>query len=512
MADSARWLARGFGTSDGIRRFNRARDAIDGRDEQGHPAVPGWADPSVISLAHGEGVRRPHPSVVAAGIRALIDVDESSLDNYLYLRPFNRLDEAIACEFESEGIPTEYAGNVVVESGNSRLFMGFFNAVLEPGDVVLVPRTYYQAVNMWADLARIDLRIVPTCAADDFKLTPETLDEWVATNQPVAARVRALVVFNPGYTGSLYTETEMTRLAAWVEEHDVAVLEDSIFTQTEFPGERIVHLASVPGMGDRVVTVDGGSKAYGLANIRIGWGCGASSIVERMRHHVTATSICIPHLAKAMALAALKGPTDYLRANVLEAMERLELVRGLLDDVNREVEDVLGHPLAMPFFSVAHEPRAGHSVMVAADGIAGLLTPEGAVLRDSVDVTRYFLREERVCLSPGLSNGFDDCTVRISFGSLGSEGTWRDQRPQEETEALRAVLTEFRPTATAAGLDAVLVDCGLDPAPGAESSAAGFGTGRDLLRDAIGNRMMRAAVRLAQHNREALRAGTKGYA
>lgn len=259
-----------------------------------------------------------------------------------------------------------------------------------------------------------------------------------------------------------------------------------------------------------MVTVDGGSKAYGLANIRIGWGCGSPTIIERMRHHVTATSICIPHVAEAMALAALEGPKDYLRANVVEARERLELVRALLAGVNREVEEAIGHPLAVPFFSIAHEPRAGHSVMVAADGLSGLRTPGGGVIQDSVDVTRYFLREERVCLAPGLSNGFDDCTVRISFGCLGSEGTWHDHRPQEEAAALQAVLAEFHPAATATELTPTLATWGIDLTPDTELSTAGFSTGRDLLRDAIGSRILRASVRLAQENKQTLRDQAEG--
>ncbi len=510
MTDTARWLAGGFGSGEGIRRFDRARNAIEGLDEAGEPIGPGWADPSVISLAHGEGVRRPHPSVVGAGVRALVDVRESSLDNYLYLSTFDRLDRAITRDFEQEGIPAEYASNVVVESGNSRLFMGFFNAVVEPGDVVLVPRTYYQAVNMWADLARIDLGIVPTRPEDDYRFTPESLDEWWQANEAQAARTKAIIVFNPGYTGSLYTYEDMEALADWVEAHDVAVLEDSIFSQTEFEGRRLAHLAAVPGMGERVVTVDGGSKAYGLANIRIGWGCGGRAIIERMRHHVTATSICVPHLAKSMALAALEGPSDYLEANVREAMSRLELVRTLLAQINAEVEEALGHPLAVPFFRLAHEPAAGHSCMVNADGLQGLRTPDGVVLRDSIDVTRYFLREERVCLAPGYSNGFDDCTFRISFGCLGSEGTWLDHRPQEEQEVVRAVVAEFRPDVRRARAEELVEAClheigSADAGSLAPLSTAGFESGRDQLLDAIGGRMLRATVRLAQENKELLR-------
>ncbi len=498
-------LARGFGGSDAILRFNRARRALEGLDESGRALCPGWGDPGVISLAHGEGVRRPHPTVVAAGIRALLDVRESSLDNYLYLRDFEPLDDAVRRDFLAEGVPDEYARNVVIESGNSRLFMGFFNAVAEPGDVVLVPRTYYQAVNMWTDLARLDLHTVPTTAGDEFKVTPAALDRWFAQHPDLRSQAKVLILFNPGYTGSLYTAADMRALAEPVERHNLAVLEDSIFTQTEFHGERVHHLAAVPGIGDRVVTVDGGSKAYGLANIRIGWGCGGAAIIERMRHHVTATSICVPHVAKAMALAALQGPEDYLRTNVTEAMQRLELVRALLREIDEEVEGALGFRLAEPFFTAAHPPRAGHSVMVRADGLAGLVTAHGETLRDSVDVTRHFLRTEGVCLAPGYSNGFDDCTVRISFGCLGSEATWHDHDPQQADAGLLAVLAEVRPDLKPAELARVRDLVGTTATGDGGLSTAGFAGGRALIHDAIGRRMRRAAVMLARQNRNLLR-------
>lgn len=502
---------RGFrrGEQDAIRRFFRARNAISGLDDEGRYLWPGWADRSVISLAHGEGIRRPHPDVIAAGVTALLDTEESALDNYLYLRPFARLTERIAETFCAEGIAEEIARNVCVDSGNTRLFFGFFFAVAEQGDVFLAPQTYYQAVNMWCDIAEVVLERVQTQRANDYKFTRDDLERWY-DEQVRSGRSRpprGLLLFNPGYTGALYTRQELEEVAEFVLEHDLVVLEDSIFTDTEFFGHSTVHLSAVDGMADRVVVVDGGSKAYGLANIRIGWGCGPAAIVDRMNYYTMATSIAVPHVAKAMALAALDAPRDYLDENIRECMARADLVRSLVEEVNDAVFAALGFEPEVPFFAVAHEPKAGHSTLLSANGLRGLASPDGGTISDSIDLTRYFLGEERVCFSPGLSNGFDDCTVRVCFGCLGSEHTWPLPKLAEVRAAGAATLERLDPSSSAGQLSVRLRAAGIDPDADDIAADEGFAAGRALLTEAFHNRIQPAAVRLALANRAALASG-----
>src|SRR4051812_39419541 len=76
-------------------KLRRARNVLGGRNENGCPAHPSMFDTDVVSFAHGEGIRRPHPTVVAAGVRALLDYRTSSLENYLFLQRLGPLDDAI---------------------------------------------------------------------------------------------------------------------------------------------------------------------------------------------------------------------------------------------------------------------------------------------------------------------------------------------------------------------------------------------------------------------------------
>src|SRR4051794_12921822 len=85
--------------SAGVSKLLRARAVLGGTDENGHRSHPSMFDRDVISFAHGEGVRRPHPKVVVAGVQALIDTDKSSLENYLFLQRLPKLDELVIERF-----------------------------------------------------------------------------------------------------------------------------------------------------------------------------------------------------------------------------------------------------------------------------------------------------------------------------------------------------------------------------------------------------------------------------
>jgi len=494
---------------DAIGNFRRGRDAISGLDEHGQITTAGWFDPDVISLAHGEGIRRPHPTVVAAGVTAVLDSTKNSLDNYLYLRQNQDFESALVELFAKQGIPEDIASNLGIDSGVTRLFFGFFHAVAEPGDVFLTAQSYYQGINMWCDMAKVQLESVETSADRDHKLTRDTLEAWydryVTTGRVKAPR--GVILFNPSYTGALYDAEELRELSAFIEEHDLVVLEDAIFYRTEFPGNESVRLASLPGMAERVVTVDGGSKAYGLANTRIGWACGPAAIMERINYHTMVTSMTITSQAKAMALAAINAPSAYLEANALECSARAALVADLVDAVNTDVASALGFSPRMPFLRVAHQPKSGHSMLINGNGMRGLTLPGGSAIDDSTDVTRYFLRTEKVCFSPAISNGFTDCTLRVSFGCLGSEHTWAHSRAAETQAAAIALLQHADPSVGRADLAQRLQAAGITSAAISDGVGETFAEGRSLIREAFENRISAAAVRLALANKNILQAG-----
>lgn len=418
-------------------RLQVARAVLGGTDRHGRRTHPSMFDPDVMSLAHGDGTRRPHPTVVAAGIRALLDSSGGSLDDYLFLQRHNEFEQAIVDEFTTAGIPDHVAINTCVDSGTTRLFGSFLSTCVEPGEILLVSPGYYHPLPSWCELVRGDLRLVAPQADTSHKLTGADLATWFDEHRDVAERARVLFLFNPTQTGLLYTEQELADIGAEVARRNLLVLEDSVFAGTEFPGERAVrHLAGVvPELAGQVVTLRGASKAHNLANMRIGWACGPEWIVNRMRTHCVTTVASIPNIAKCMALAALRAPANYRSDNSAECADRVELVRSLVDICNSAVENSMNEPA----LTVPHQPQAGHAVIVSATGMAKLLPDDEHQSSASIKVAQYLLKRAKVAVSPGYSLGLDGAELRLVVGSVGLRSTYSSSAAAELHAAHRTL-------------------------------------------------------------------------
>jgi aspartate aminotransferase len=399
-------------------RLARCRAALAGVNSSGARTGPSMFDRDVVSFAHGEGVRRPHPSVVAAGVRALLDTEAGALEDYQFLRRWAPLEDRVAGFFGSGGITDLTPDHLCVDSGTSRLFCSFLGAATTRGDTVLAAPGYYHGLGAWCALVGAVLECVPGGPDSQFKLTASALEDWLARHP--WARPRAVVLFNPTQTGAVYTPDELRSLATVIRERGLEALEDAVFRLTEYPGVEPPPFLASFDPGGRTVTVGGGSKAFGLANVRIGWACGPPDLMRTMRSHATAVGVTIPHVAQAMAAAALAAPAGYLRRNSAECRTRAASVAAFADSV--------------PGVRVVYLPRAAHSVLLDLNAWRGCRTPSGDVLADSVDVVRYLLEAGRVAVSPGFASGFDDLTVRLCFGCVGARYTYAVARECERLQ------------------------------------------------------------------------------
>lgn len=438
-------------------------------------------------MAHGNGTRRPHATVVAAGITALLETERGSLDDYLFYQPHEEFEAEVTADFRRQGVPAEIAGNICVDSGTTRLYAAFLHACSEPGDVFMVPRSYYHQLPSWCDLFGVQLSLVPTSLGHSYKVTPEDLDEWIRRNPGPSARARGLYLFNPTQTGALYTAEELQAIASAVADHNLVVLEDSVFAGTEFPGELPVrHLvAAAPELADRVVTVKGASKAFNLANARIGWACGPADLIHRMDEHTTTTLATVPYTAKAMALAALRAPRSYLLANSRESAARAALITELVLECNAALADYTDEPV----LHIPHQPQAGHALLVSTPGLVGRSLPGGGVIRDSVDVTRLLLSTAKVAVPPGYSLGFDGTELRLGFGSVGLKRTYPALARAELVAALECLETKCGAIDSAAGAALAQVS-ELLRATSQEVGPEIFQPGRDLITEAFRERII----------------------
>ncbi len=404
-------------------RLKDCRLALAGTDEQGRKIHPGMFDAGVISLAHGDGTRRPPPGALRAGVEALLDPALCAFDDYLFLQRFEALEDRVSQNFRQAGIPAESADNICIECGTTRLFGAFLHCAAEQGDLFLAAPTYYHSLPDWCACFGAELVCVPTSPHEAYKLTVPALEAWFEQNVATGRqrKPRGLFLFNPTQTGGLYSSAELSELARFIADNDLIVLADHVFASTEFPGSPpAAYLAAQDGMTDRVVTLGGVSKSHNLANIRIGWACGPRQLIEEMRRYSVSTIISVPRLNKIMALAALDDDRKFLNENAKECLRRVRLIQDCIAHWNTELHR---HAPNVPGFRLVHRPRAGHSLLLSCDALKGCHW-SGGKIRNNVDVTRFFLSEARVAVSPAYSSGLDGCEIRICFASVGLSETY----------------------------------------------------------------------------------------
>ncbi len=407
--------------------LQRARQALMGSDDPEAGRRPSMFDPDVVSFAHGEGVRRPYPEAIAAMTRALANPESMPIENYMFLRRFPKLEKAIAREMTAIGVPDEHAANVVLDAGTTRLIIAALELMTKPGDTVVTYSGYYHPLASWCAYRSLDLHVVPTSPEEAYRPSAARLEASISKFS--GAKPSVLIMFNPSMTGAICGMTEMEKIGEIVARYKMWAIEDALFANCEFDNRaRSARLAKTPA-ADRVLTAAGASKLHGLANLRIGWGCGALALVDALRDYVTSSAASIPHLAKVAALASMRAPVTFRSRNLREVNARLALVAATIRDIDARLRSSTG--CSAPVVRVAHTPDAGHSILLDFGGFVDAVRLRGLHFSDSADLARWFLDTCKVAFSPAQSHGFDGFFLRVNVASVGTPLTYEASRSFE---------------------------------------------------------------------------------
>src|SRR2546428_13320972 len=256
----------------------------------------------ILSLAIGEPDFPTPAHIVDAAKKALDD----GYTKYTAAPGIRELREAIAEKSQAEnGIPAK-PENVIVAPTKHTLFMTFM-ALLESGDEAVIPDPGWVSYAPMVSLAGAEP--VPVRAADEAGFVPSA--ETVADAIP--PRTRLLVLNSPSNpAGSVYTRAQMRGLADLAADHDLTVVSDEIYEKILYEGEH-VSPASLEGMFDRTVTVNGFSKTYSMTGWRLGLLVAPTPMVPAMvkvpEHPVPRSTAVAPKAG----VAAVRGPTAPLK-------------------------------------------------------------------------------------------------------------------------------------------------------------------------------------------------------
>lgn len=306
------------------------------------------------------------------------------------------LKAAIAHKFKAEN-GLEFAPNQIsVGNGAKQVIYNALAATLEDDDEVIVPAPYWVS---YTDMVLLlgGRPVVLACPLKDgFRLTPERLE------QALTPRTRWILINSPSNpSGATYTREELVALGTVLERHpNVLIMSDEIYEHILYTGEKFVSfLEACPQLRDRMLIVNGVSKAYAMTGWRVGYGAGPAPLIATMGKLQSQITSNPSSISQAAAVAALTGPQDFPARALKEYAKRRDIA-------------VAGFS-AMPCIKLA-APSGAFYAFPEISELFGRSTPAGTVINNGADFATYMLDQAGVAGVPGSAFGLDPY-FRVSF-------------------------------------------------------------------------------------------------
>ena len=198
----------------------------------------------------------------------------------------------------------DYVHEVVVTVGGSEGIDIALRAMLDPGDEVLIPQPSYVSYLPCTVLAGGVPVVIPLQEKNQFRLTAEELEEAITDKTKVL-----VLPFPNNPTGAIMTKEDLEPIAKLVEKYDLYVISDEIYSELTY-GEKHVSIASLPGMKERTILINGFSKGFAMTGWRLGYACGPAVIIEQMLKIHQYAIMCAPTNSQYAAIEGLKNCDD----------------------------------------------------------------------------------------------------------------------------------------------------------------------------------------------------------
>jgi aspartate/methionine/tyrosine aminotransferase len=372
---------------------------------QGHP---------VVALSAGEPDFDTPAEISEAGIEAI----RSGYTHYTENPGAMELREAISRKFARDN-NVQYAPEQILCSNGAKQSIALTTHVLcDEGDEVLIPAPYWVSYPEMARFAGAEPVVVSASVENEYRLTPDQLDDALTD------RTRLFILCSPSNpTGSVYTKAEMEALADVLRQYpDVYVLSDEIYEYVLFDDAEHVTFASLPGMKDRTITINGFSKGFAMTGWRLGYLAAPEPITKaaaKVQGQFTSAPCSVSQKAGVAALTMDMSPVHRM----------VEAFRQRRDYMVERLRQIDGVRCPMPKGAFYLYPDVSH--------FFGSTTPGGDTIEDSSDLCFYLLEKHHVALVPGTAfgapNGF-----RISYASSMDDLETAMERIQAGLAALTA--------------------------------------------------------------------------
>jgi aspartate aminotransferase len=309
------------------------------------------------------------------------------------------LREAIAAKTQRDSGLEVSPGQVIVTNGGKHAVYNTFEALLNPGDEVLLPAPYWTTYPEPIALAGGVAVVLPTELSTGFRVSVEQLEAARTPN------TKALMFVSPSNpTGAVYPADEVRAIGRWAHEHGVWVITDEIYEHLTYDDHEFVSMPTVvPELADQCVVLNGVAKTYAMTGWRVGWMIGPADLIKAATNLQSHSTSNVANVSQRAALAAVAGD-----------LEAVAMMRAAFDRRRRTIHRLLNE---IPGVSCM-QPQGAFYAFPSFDGVLGM-DIKGHRPTSSADLAEVILEIVKVAIVPGEAFGAPGY-ARLSF-ALGDD-------------------------------------------------------------------------------------------
>ncbi len=327
---------------------------------------------------------------------AAVDALRKGMTKYTDVKGIEPLREAITDSYRRTHDLTYRKDDVLVSCGAKHSLYNVLQAVVNPGDEVVIPAPYWVSYSDMALLAGGVPKLIFSDESSGFRITPEQL---AAALTP---RTRVLLLNSPcNPTGACYGREELLALGSVLEKHHCLILAVDIYEKIVYDGFVVHNLLTLcPALRDRTILINGVSKSYAMTGWRIGYALGPSDVIAAASKIQSQSTSNPTSIAQAAALEAIRGPQDTVTVMVREFQKRRDVIVDRLNAIDG---------------ITCRKPEGAFYVF---PNVGGLLhkTGRGKRLGSPCEVADYLLEEAKVAAVPGEDFGSHE-HIRFSYAT-----------------------------------------------------------------------------------------------
>ena len=346
----------------------------------------------VVNFSAGEPDFDTPDHIKAAAVEAL----RKGMTKYTDVKGIEPLRAAIVHKYEREHGLSYRKEDVLVSCGAKHSVYNVLQAIVNPGDEILIPAPYWVSYSDMALLAGGVPKLIPTNETTGFRITAEQLET------ALTAKTRVFVLNSPcNPTGASYDKDELLAIARVLEKHSCLVIADDIYEKIVYDDFQVHNIVALnPALRDQTVIINGVSKTYAMTGWRIGYAIGPADIISAAAKIQSQSTSNPTSIAQAAALEAISGPQIEVDRMVREFKQRRDVI---VDKLN-----------ALPGIHCL-KPQGAFYVFPNVSSLLGR-TANGKKLDSPCDFADYLLEEAKVAVVPGEDFGSKE-HIRFSYAT-----------------------------------------------------------------------------------------------